>query len=217
MKIFFSLIFSALLLFACKEKTYYVEVSTEFGNMVIKLHNETPLHRDNFLVLTKAGYFDDLLFHRVIDGFVIQGGDPDSKNAMANVLLGEGGPNYTVQAEFDDSLYHQKGAVGAARDDNPQKASSASQFYIVQGKTYKKEALHEAKRDENPTYSPQQIKVYKTRGGTPFLDNRYTVFGQLVEGVEVLDEIAALNTDSNDRPVVDIPMKIRLIKWVPEK
>lgn len=236
---------------------------TDYGTIRIKLYNETPLHRDNFVKLVKEHYFDSLLFHRVIQNFMIQGGDPDSKKAPSGVLLGDGGPPYTIPAEFKSNLFHKKGVLAAARDsdfDNPTQASSASQFYIVQGKVWtdsllkvqarritkmklfntvinrpeNKEYLEKYKKynkaervdsvkyvydiidkkveAELPgvplyTFTPEQISIYTTIGGTPHLDNSYTVFGEVYEGLEVVDRIAAEKTDKNARPLTDIRIK----------
>lgn len=193
---------------------YYVNISTSFGDMVVKLYNETPKHRDNFLKLVKEGYYDDLLFHRVIKDFMIQGGDPASKNASANTQLGAGGPGYTVPAEFNRSLIHKKGALSAARQGdqvNPTKASSGSQFYVVQGKVSSKAELDQIARSYNITYTPEQIETYTTIGGTPFLDNNYTVFGEVIKGLDVIDKIAAVKTAYGDRPLEDVKMKMTIV------
>lgn len=237
-----------------------VLIKTAYGDIKIKLYNETPLHRDNFLKLVKTHYFDSLLFHRVIQKFMIQGGDPDSKNALPGEILGEGGPNYTIPAEINRTIFHKKGALAAAREsdlDNPLQASSGSQFYIVQGKVYTDSLLkiqgsritkrtlfaHFVNLDENKHYlndykryvkeekadsmkyindlfdakvekefpnvaqykfTPEQIKAYTTIGGTPALDNTYTVFGEVYEGLEIVDLIASQKTDKNARPIEDI-------------
>ena len=179
-------------------------IETTKGVMKVKLYNETPLHRDNFVKLAKEGYFDGLLFHRVIKDFMIQGGDPDSRKADPTKHLGMGGPGYTVPAEFNQTLIHKKGALAAARDNNPQKASSGSQFYIVQGKAWTDEQLDMICRQYGLNYTPQQRNLYRTIGGTPFLDMNYTVFGEVVEGLSVIDKIAAVSTNRDDRPVEDV-------------
>ncbi len=237
-----------------------VLISTTYGDMKILLYNETPLHRDNFIKLANEHYFDSLLFHRVIQSFMIQGGDPDSKHAPPGTLLGEGGPSYTIPAEFNPKLYHKKGVLAAAREadlENPLQASSASQFYIVQGRVFTDSLLTiQAKRitrslifnriinqPENTTllnnykryvktqlldsvkyvndlmakkvdaelpaatpyqFSEEQIEMYTTIGGTPHLDNSYTVFGEVYEGLDVIDKIAAQRVDKNARPIDDI-------------
>lgn len=193
---------------------YYVNISTSYGDMVVKLYNETPKHRDNFLKLVKEGFYNDLLFHRVIKNFMIQGGDPQSKGAAANVQLGAGGPGYTVPAEFNRALIHKKGALSAARQGdqvNPTKASSGSQFYVVQGKVSTKEELDQMSRSYGISYTPEQIETYTTIGGTPFLDMQYTVFGEVVKGLEVIDKIAAVKTAYGDRPLEDVKMKMTIV------
>ncbi|HHS96030.1 MAG TPA: PKD domain-containing protein [Phaeodactylibacter sp.] len=189
-----------------------VEIETNYGTMTALLYNETPLHRDNFLKLVEKGFYDDLLFHRVIHGFMIQGGDPESRNAPASKRLGSGGPGYQIPAELVDSLVHIKGALAAARTNNPEKKSSGSQFYIVQGRPISKKQLDliEAKKDLH--YTEEQRRIYTTLGGTPHLDKEYTVFGIIIDGLDVLDEIAATKTGAGDRPVENIKMKIRAIK-----
>ncbi|HOI26566.1 MAG TPA: peptidylprolyl isomerase [Paludibacteraceae bacterium] len=250
------------------EKEPVVLLTTEYGQMKIKLYNDTPKHRDNFLKLVKDSFYNGLLFHRVIKDFMIQGGDPDSKGAPASKQLGAGDVGYTVPAEFVyPKHYHKKGALAAARQGdqvNPEKRSSGCQFYIVQGKTMsdaeldrmekgmlnkQKEArFYEIVRTKNdeiknlrvlrdtaglqalqnsivaqledefakqtdlPKLSAEMKNDYKTLGGTPFLDNDYTVFGEVIEGLEVIDKIAAVKTRSGDRPEVDLKMKIEVIE-----
>lgn len=244
-----------------------VMITTDYGVIKIKLYNETPLHRDNFVKLVKEHYYDSLMFHRVISSFMVQGGDPDSKTALPLMELGNGGPGYTIPAEFNQQIFHKKGALAAAREsdlDNPLQASSGSQFYIVQGRVFTDSLLKmQAKRitkmklyneiinlTENkgllekykiyvkaemidsvkyindiinkqveqklPTtipykFSEEQIKAYTTIGGTPHLDNSYTVFGEVYEGFDVIDEIAKQGVDKNARPLTDIRMKISII------
>lgn len=243
-------------------------IQTSYGNIQLKLYNETPLHRDNFLKLINNGFYDSLLFHRVINKFMIQGGDPDSKNAPAGRLLGDGEAGYTIPAEFNPKLYHKRGALAAARygdEENPEQASSGCQFYIVQGKVFTDSLLNAvAKRVTNmKAYNsvvrdkenkpllekfamytkqgnPDSIKVvkaeidkltdaemqsltmyqfaeeqkvmYKANGGTPHLDGSYTVFGEVISGMEVVDKIAAAPRDKADRPLSDIRMKINILK-----
>lgn len=192
-----------------------IKITTDSGVIILKLYNQTPLHRNNFIKLVKAHYFDSLMFHRVIKNFMIQGGDPDSKYARPGALLGNGGPKYTIPAEFDSALFHKRGVLAAAResdDVNPKRESSASQFYIVQGKVFTDKELDAAEKKRNIVIPEYRRKVYRTIGGTPHLDMKYTVFGEVVSGLEVVDKIAAAKTDSNNRPVQDIRMKIRLIK-----
>ena len=250
------------------KKGTMIELKTEFGTMKILLYDETPQHRDNFLKLIKNGFYEDLLFHRVIRDFMIQGGDPDSKNAPASKQLGAGDVGYTLPAEFVYPKYfHKKGALAAARQGdqvNPEKRSSGCQFYIVQGKkmndrelehiemtfidkakekrfyeivgerSEEVQRLRSAKNNDGLMALQKQIveqmdrefaekrdefrmpetmkEIYKTIGGTPFLDNEYTVFGEVVEGLEVIDAIAAVETNKGDRPVKDVKMSIKLLK-----
>jgi peptidyl-prolyl cis-trans isomerase B (cyclophilin B) len=192
-----------------------VELETDFGTMTIQLSNATPHHRDNFVKLAEEGFFDGLLFHRVIEGFMIQGGDPASKNARPGQQLGSGGPGYTVPAEFVDSLVHIKGAIAAARQGdqvNPEKKSSGSQFYIVQGKPLSKEEIDMMENRKGIRYTKEQRDAYMSLGGTPFLDRDYTVFGKVVKGLDVIDKIAAVETLPGDRPKSDVKMKVRVIK-----
>ncbi len=197
-----------------QEKTMVI-ISTDFGDMKAVLYDETPLHKENFVKLAKEGYFDGTLFHRVIDGFMIQGGDPDSKNAKPGQMLGQGGPDYTVPAEFNPQLIHKKGALAAARmadQVNPDKASSGSQFYIAQGKTYTKDELMNLGSRMGRSFNKTQIDAYTTVGGVPFLDYEYTVFGEVVEGLDVIDKIARVQKDNYDRPTKDIKMTIKVVE-----
>jgi peptidyl-prolyl cis-trans isomerase B (cyclophilin B) len=192
-----------------------VEITTDMGKMLIELYDDTPLHRDNFLKLAEEGFYDDLLFHRVIDGFMIQGGDPNSRNAMDGAMLGTGGPGYQVDAEFNEHLVHYKGALAAARTGgptNPQKRSSGSQFYIVQGGPVSDQMLDMVEVRNGIHYSPEQREKYKEVGGTPQLDMEYTVFGRVIDGLDVIDKIASTRTDSRDRPEEDVQMKVQVIK-----
>ena len=243
-----------------------VKIKTSMGDMIIRLYDETPLHRNNFIKLAKSGYFNGTLFHRVIKDFMIQGGDPDSKNAPKGKMLGTGGPDYTIPAEFVyPQLFHKRGALSAARmgdDVNPKKESSGSQFYIVWGQTYKPAQLKQMERqmqmqqeqnvfneltkehhDEIMTlrrnrdrtglqalqeklaeetkkkcedtgkvsFTEEQVKAYTTIGGTPFLDNEYTVFGEVEEGLDIIDKIQNTDTTRDDRPKDDISMTIEVM------
>ena len=199
--------------FAAKPKHQYVKIETSMGTCIVRLYNETPLHRDNFIKLAKKHVYDGTLFHRVISNFMIQGGDPDSKTAKPGAMLGEGDVGYTVPAEFRDSLFHKKGVLAAARDDNPEKASSGCQFYIVQGKKFTDEELNALETNRLKFKIPEwQRAVYKSIGGTPHLDRNYTVYGEVVKGLEMLDGIAAMVTDPNNRPVTDVSMKVKVLK-----
>lgn len=194
-----------------------IQLSTDSGDIILRLYNKTPLHRDNFIKLVKQRYFDNLLFHRVIKNFMIQGGDPESKNAKPAIQLGNGGPGYTIPAEFDTSLFHKKGVLAAAREGdslNPKKASSGSQFYIVQGKKFTDTGLDSVEkfRLKGRKLPIAHRAVYKTIGGTPHLDMNYTIFGEVESGLEVVDKIAAAVRDTNNRPLNDIKMKMRILR-----
>ncbi len=189
----------------------YAVIETQFGQMKVELYDETPLHRDNFIKLAKEGYYDSLLFHRVIQGFMIQGGDPDSRNAFPGQPLGQGGPDYTIQPEFGQ--LHFKGALAAARlgdNVNPNKESSGSQFYIVQGQPLDEDILNQIQQQMGIQYTPEQVQEYLQKGGYPPLDGSYTVFGRVVEGLDVLDKIAAVPTGPGDRPEEDVRMTVRI-------
>lgn len=210
----FLLFFSATLAYAAKPKTYYVRIQTDKGESIVKLYNETPQHRDNFIKLVKSKFYNGTLFHRVIKDFMIQGGDPQSKNAQPGAMLGNGDLPYTVPAEFNPNLFHKKGVLAAARNDNPSKASSATQFYLVQGQTFTDEKLNEIEkfRLQGRKIPPSHRDIYKTLGGTPHLDLNYTVFGEIVKGIEQVDAIAVVATDGNNRPSSDLKMQITLLK-----
>jgi cyclophilin family peptidyl-prolyl cis-trans isomerase len=255
-------------LIAQSKKEPIVLISTTYGDIRIKLFKETPLHTKNFIRLAKKGYFNETLFHRVINNFMIQGGDPDSKKAHPGALLGNGGPKYTIPFEYVPAYFHQKGMVAAARegdDVNPLRASSGSQFYIVVGKVFDDAGLEKAERRINTTlknnlkynyissdktlkdrlagykksdtaaynrqmeqvervadslYKKQipyvipeeERKIYKTIGGTPHLDGSYTIFGEVIEGLDVVEKISKVRTDENDRPVENIVMSVRILK-----
>lgn len=277
-KSLFSVLLWCILFTACaqdKKGEYVVTIKTSYGDMVAILYNETPKHKENFVKLANSKFYDSLLFHRVIPEFMIQGGDPESKKAAAGQALGNGGPGYTVEAEFRSTLFHERGALAAARTSdavNPTKASSGSQFYIVQGKKYTLEELdqyeknlrdtkksqhlreiimspkyavllaqiqeHQRAQDgawlnaffeksdtlivkEKPDYkpftlTPEQKTIYTTVGGTPFLDGDYTVFGKVIKGLEVIDKIAAVAKDGQNRPNEDVRMSIS-VKQVSRK
>ena len=265
---FICLLPSCILHCSAQDSSRMVLIESDFGNIKIKLYNETPLHRDNFLKLVEKHFYDSLLFHRVINTFMIQGGDPDSKHAKAGDTLGDGDVGYTTPAEFNPKFFHKRGVLAAARngdEENPEQASSGCQFYIVQGKIWNDSLLDlkekrimnmkaynravknpnnkklieeyvKAQKEQNPDkisaakkkidklteaelvnvpqykFPPQQRAIYKTAGGTPHLDGSYTVFGEVMEGMEVVDKIASVPKDGNDRPLADVRMKISIIK-----
>ena len=204
-----------------KDRKRDVELITTEGTIVLRLNDSTPLHRDNFLRLVKSHYYDSILFHRVIKNFMIQAGDPNSKQAKPGQLLDNGGPGYTIPAEFRQTLFHRKGVLAAARQGdnvNPEKKSSASQFYIVQGRTFTDKELDsvEVVRLNGYKLPEAHRQVYKTIGGTPQLDQNYTVFGEVVKGLDVVDKIASTPTSKGqdrDRPIEDVRiLKAKLIK-----
>lgn len=211
------LLLTAAMAFAGPPKNQYVRISTAYGDCIIRLYNETPKHRDNFMKLVKQGFYNGTLFHRVIQNFMIQGGDPDSKDpkkALPGAELGNGDVGYTVPAEFRDSLFHKRGVLAAARDDNPQKASSGCQFYIVEGKRFtdgKLDTLETAKRMNGHKFPTWQREWYESTGGTPQLDQAYTVYGEVVFGLDMVDRIAAVKKDERDRPITDVPMTVELL------
>lgn len=210
----FLILITATLFTACNQNTdQHVMIETEFGNMKAVLYNSTPQHRDNFVKLANEGFYNDLLFHRVMKNFMVQGGDPKSKDSPAGQPLGSGGPGYTVPAEF--GAHHFKGALAAARQPdsvNPQKNSSGSQFYIVHGTQVNQSMLDRFSQKENVSYSPEQAQRYLEQGGYPPLDGEYTVFGEVVEGLDVIDKIAANQVDARNRPLEDIKMKVYTVK-----
>ena len=189
-----------------------IRIETPMGDMLARLSDLTPQHQDNFVKLVEENFYDSLLFHRVIDGFMIQGGDPNSRGAAPNAQLGSGGPGYQVPAEFDPSLAHVKGALAAARTNNPQKLSSGSQFYIVHGRPVTESELNRQEGQTGVSYPSEVRQTYLTQGGVPFLDQQYTVFGQVIEGLDVIDKIAATATGAADRPSTDVWMKISLVR-----
>jgi len=204
-----------------KDRRRDVELVTTKGIIILRLSDSTPLHRDNFLKLVKSHFYDSTLFHRVIKNFMIQAGDPESKQAAAGKSLGDGDLGYTIAAEFRPTLFHKRGVLAAAREGdevNPEKRSSAAQFYIVQGKKFTDAGLDsvETYRLKGRKIPPEERAVYKTIGGVPHLDQNYTVFGEVVQGMEVVDSIAAVATSKGadkDRPLTDVRiLKARLIK-----
>ncbi|NUM51991.1 MAG: peptidylprolyl isomerase [Flavobacteriales bacterium] len=193
-----------------------VLIETSLGNITVKLYNETPLHRDNFLKLVEDTFYNGCIFHRIINQFMIQGGDPDSKSPKPNQVLGNGGPGYTIAAEIVPKLFHKKGVLAAARlgdNVNPDKESSGSQFYIVQGKKFSSADLDMLETRMGTKFSTEQRDAYTNTGGTPHLDGNYTVFGEVVEGLEVVDKIAQVQTHpANNRPLQDIKMNMKIIQ-----
>ena len=246
-----------------QQKSTQVEIKTTMGTIIVKMYNETPLHKANFIKLVKDKYYDGQLFHRVIKDFMIQTGDPDSKTAKKGQALGSGGPGYTIKAEFNQNLFHKKGALSAARQSdqiNPEKKSSGSQFYIVQGKKFTAKELDDVEFQQNVNaylpyiqqylqkpensaimsdvqkkqqmadqeglnkiikdiivklkpqhpeikdfkFSQKQRTTYMTIGGTPHLDMNYTVFGEVLKGLDIIDKIASVKTDQGDRPIDDV-------------
>jgi peptidyl-prolyl cis-trans isomerase B (cyclophilin B) len=201
-----------------KDRKKDVTMLTDSGTIRLRLSDSTPLHRDNFIRLVKQGFYDSVLFHRVISSFMIQSGDPASKRAKPGEKLGNGGPSYTIPAEFRSSLFHRKGVLAAARQGdqiNPQKASSGSQFYIVQGKKFTPAGLDsvETYRLNGRKLPAEHRAVYQTIGGSPHLDQQYTIFGEVVSGLEVIDKIAGTKTSPDNRPLTDIRIiKAKLVK-----
>lgn len=193
----------------------YVNLDTDSGRIVLKLSDKTPLHRDNFVKLVKEHFYDGLLFHRVVNDFMIQGGDPESKIAKPGEMLGLGDLKYTIPAEFDTSLFHKRGALAAAREadeNNPKKESSSTQFYIVDGTTYTDNQLNEIEQQMHIQIPKNHREFYKTSGGDPFLDMSYTVFGEAVSGMDVVEKIAHMAKDENNRPLQDINMKMSIAR-----
>lgn len=247
--------------FSCnqvKNDSRIIKIQTEKGEIVIRLYNETPKHRDNIIKLAEEKYYHGQIFHRIINNFVVQGGDPTTKNALPDSLYGNGGPDYLIDAEINDSLLHKRGAVGMARegdDINPDKKSSGSQFYLVKGKVFTSQQLDDVEKkiesknkskiyksifdnklsklkdktnidtvslslevsmafdsiwDKQPKFrlTEKQRKIYSTIGGIPHLDGNYTVFGEVIQGMDIVDNFSAVNTDQNDRPMKDIKFNI---------
>ncbi len=206
--LFFIFLFSISSTSTAQNKETVIEITTDFGVMKARLYNSTPLHKENFLNLIKKGFYDSLLFHRVINTFMIQGGDPTSKNADSAATLGSGEiPDLpTIPAEFRKNLIHKKGVLAAARDNNPEKKSSNCQFYIVHGKKTDTAQLQPANH-----YTKEQKEIYQRMGGAPFLDQNYTVFGEVFAGMDVIDKIVATPINEMDRPKQNVRMKIKII------
>ena len=202
-----------------KEKRSVVRIETSMGNIRVALSDDTPIHRDNFLKLASTGFYDGTLFHRVIQDFMIQGGDPDSKGAAPDIPLGDGGPGYTLEAEFLlPYLYHWRGVIAAARepdDINPEMRSSGSQFYIVWGKKQTPASIKKVKSmlaEKGVTLTSQMVDDYIMRGGTPHLDGTYTVFGEVIEGMDVVETIQRVKTDKKDRPLQDVVVQKMIVE-----
>ena len=208
----FAITFSLL---AHSQERVKVKISTKYGDMVAELYDETPIHRDNFIKLVKEGFYDGTLFHRVIPGFMIQGGDPVSKDDTPNTRIGNGGPGYTLPAEFNSQFFHKKGALAAARMGdavNPKKESSGSQFYIVEGQVYDNSTIDLFAKRMGTELSPEQKKAYTTVGGAPHLDENYTVFGELIDGFDVISKISNVTRDKNNLPKQKVIMNISVVK-----
>lgn len=193
-------------------QSYIVKIKTTEGLIKVMLYDSTPKHRDNFIKLCNEKFYDSLLFHRVIKGFVAQGGDPVSKNCSDTFTLGDGDLGYTIPAEFVTSYYHKRGAFAQARDDRPDMASSACQFYIVQGKIANDSILTKAYKRNNYIQPLEHEKTYRTIGGIPHLDMRYTVYGEVISGMDIVDKICSLPTNSKDRPLKNIRIISTIVK-----
>ena len=192
-----------------------IEIETPYGSMIAQLYDSTPKHQDNFIKLAEQHFYDSLLFHRVIQGFMAQGGDPQSRNARKEMPLGMGGPGYTIPKEFVDSLVHIRGALAGARlpdNVNPKKSSSGSQFYIVQGRPVTSKDLDKQEAKKGVRYSKSQRDAYLKYGGTPLLDRDYTIFGRIIEGFDVLEKLIAVKTNEKDRPEENTWMIVRTIQ-----
>ncbi len=197
-------------------QTTKVKIETTKGDMTVMLYDNTPVHRDNFIKLVESDFYEGLLFHRVISSFMLQGGDPQSKDAPSGKTLGNGGPGYTLPAEILPTHFHKRGALSAARTgdaSNPQRRSSGSQFYIVQGKSYTDMQLDSMEKQMSTEFTADQRETYATVGGVPHLDAQYTVFGEVIEGLDIIDIIAAVDKGKNDRPTEDVKIiKMTIVK-----
>lgn len=258
--IFYAIIISLVSCFNYSKPTTVIQIETRLGIIKLKLYDDTPIHRDNFIKLIKSGFYDSLLFHRVIKEFMIQGGDPSSKRAKPGIILGNGDVDYTLPAEIKQNHFHYRGVIAAAResdDVNPTRRSSGAQFYIVQGKKFSEEellnlqsklnqgnyqiffnntlkqlvdslssrnstlssdsikliAIQKVNKDFKPKYyTLREKKTYEEIGGVPHLDGAYTIFGEVIEGFDVVEKISLLPTDINNRPLADLGMKIKIIQ-----
>ncbi|PLX08980.1 MAG: peptidylprolyl isomerase [Marinilabiliales bacterium] len=216
MKKLFVLTLVSIMTLGAFAQSVKVKIETTAGDITVMLYDETPVHRDNFIKLAESGFYEGLLFHRVISTFMIQGGDPQSKDAPAGKTLGNGGPGYTLPAEIVPKYFHKKGALAAARTGdagNPQRRSSGSQFYIVQGKKYTDMQLDSMEKQLFTEFTEDQRDTYAEVGGVPHLDAQYTVFGEVTEGLNIVDQIAGVETGKNDRPKEDVKIiKMTVIK-----
>ena len=216
MKPILTTLFTLVLAFSVfSQERVKVKIETVHGEMIAELYNETPTHRDNFIKLVEKGFYDGTLFHRVIPNFMIQGGDPVSKEANPSQQIGNGGPGYTLPAEFNPNLIHKKGALAAARMGdavNPKKESSGSQFYIVEGQVYDAQKMAMIEQRMGVKLSDIQKKAYSSIGGTPDLDGGYTVFGEVIKGLEVITKISNLKRNKNNLPLEKAVMKVSIIK-----
>ncbi len=198
-----------------KNKRTKILIETTLGDITVELYNETEYHKNNFIKLVKDKYYDGILFHRVIKDFMVQTGDPESKTANSEKTLGSGGPGYTLPAEIVPKYYHKKGALSAARTGdggNPTRRSSGSQFYLVTGKKYTNVELDKLEARLKTKITKEQRKIYTSIGGTPFLDAQYTVFGEIIEGLDVIDKIQIVKTKKGDRPIKDVKiMKMKIL------
>ncbi|MBC8111276.1 MAG: peptidylprolyl isomerase [Verrucomicrobia bacterium] len=213
----FILVFTTAFAQKKSSKDYLVTITTDFGEAKLILYDQTPKHKANFIKLAQKKFYDGLLFHRIIEGFMIQGGDPTSKNATPEQSLGDGNVGYTVPAEFDPKIFHKKGVIAAARDDRPDKASSGCQFYIVQGKKFTDDMFPAAEKRSGRIIPEDQKQIYRTLGGTPHLDMNYTAYGEVISGLEMVDKIAAQSKNTKDRPQKDIRMKVSVEKMRKKK
>ena len=218
MRVLRSIVLTALLLtgfsFRASHVIELVKIRTDYGDILVYLYDQTPQHKANFLKLAKSGFYNGTLFHRVIPDFMIQGGDPNSKDST-KTNLGDGGPGYNIPAEFVPNIYHKYGALAAAREGdqvNPKKESSGSQFYIVKGKKFSTADMNMMEQHRGMKFNDDQRKIYSTIGGAPFLDSSYTVFGEVVSGMDVVEKIIVQPRDRNDRPYKNIAMGMEIVK-----
>ena len=206
------LVLFLIVFFEVHSQSYTAKIITNFGDIDIILYDSTPKHRDNFIKLVQEKFYDSLLFHRVIPDFVAQGGDPDSKNCSDTFTLGDGDLGYTIPAEFRPEYFHKRGALGQARDDNPEMASSACQFYIVQGKIANDSTFFKAHKRNNYVQPVKNKIAYRTIGGIPHLDMRYTIYGEVIKGMEAIDKITAVKRNDKDRPLEPVRIKTITLK-----